>query len=135
VPVAIVKDDDPDDAPTGAADVCSADTIVALVATAETDVPAATVATKRNASAASIVLSAGTGNVAGVAITPLVVFAVPSSVTATVITVAFAGATATMPKVMAATTASAIFLNEFIRYFSLFIVDLIYPNSLLRHLA
>jgi hypothetical protein len=69
------------------------------------------------------VLSDGTGNVAGVAITPLVVFAVPSSVTATVITVAFAGATATMPKVMAATTASAIFLNEFIRYFSLFIVD------------
>ncbi len=77
------------------------------------------VATKRNASAASIVLSAGTGSVAGVAITPLVVFAVPSSVTATVITVAFAGATATMPKVMAATMASAIFLNEFIRSFSL----------------
>jgi hypothetical protein len=123
VPVAIVKDDDPDDAPTGAADVCSADTIVALVAVAVTDVPAATVATKRSASAASIVLSAGTGNDAGVAITPLVVFAVPSSVTATVITVAFAGATATMPKVMAATTASAIFFNEFITYFSLFIVD------------
>jgi hypothetical protein len=123
VPVAIVKDDDPDDAPTGAADVCSADTIVALVATAETDVPAATVATNRSASAASIVLSAGTGNVAGVAITPLVVFAVPSSVTATVITVAFAGATATMPKVMAATTASAIFLNEFIRYFSLLVLS------------
>jgi hypothetical protein len=130
VPVAIVKDDDPDDAPTGAADVCSADTIVALVATAETDVPAATVATKRSASAASIVLSAGTGNVAGVAITPLVVFATESSVTATVITVAFAGATATMPKVMAATTASAIFLNEFITYFSLFIVFLVHPNSL-----
>jgi hypothetical protein len=114
VPVAIVKDDDPDDAPTGAADVCSADTIVALVATAETDVPAATVATNFSASAASIVLSAGTGNVAGVAITPLVVFATVSSVTATVITVAFAGAAAIVPNVMAATTARAIFLNEFI---------------------
>jgi hypothetical protein len=101
--------------------VCSADTIVALVAVAVTDVPAATVATKRSASAASIVLSSGTGNAAGVASTPLVVFAVPFSVTATVITVAFAGATATMPKVMAATTASAIFLNEFIRYFSLLV--------------
>ena len=55
----------------------------------------ATIVSALHTSAASIVLSAGTGSVAGVAITPLVVFAVPSSVTATVITVAFAGATAT----------------------------------------
>jgi hypothetical protein len=42
------------------------------------------------------------------------VFATESSVTATVITVAFAGAAAIVPNVMAATTARAIFLNEFI---------------------
>jgi hypothetical protein len=119
VPVAIVKDDDPDDADTGAAGVARADTIVALVATAETVVPVATVATNSNAFVASIVLLDGTGNTAGVPITPLVVFSAEPNFTTTVITVAFAGATATMPKVMAATTASAIFLNEFIRYFSL----------------
>jgi len=102
--------------------VCSADTIVALVATAVTVVPAATVATNSNASVASIVLSDGTGNAAGVEITPFVVLAVEPSFTTTVITVAFAGATATMPKVMAATMASAIFLNEFIRYFSLYFI-------------
>jgi hypothetical protein len=123
VPVAIVKDEDPDDAPTGATGSCSADTIVAFVATAVTDVPVATVATNLSASAASTALSAGTGNAAGVAIAEAVVLAVPSNDTATVITAAFAGATATMPKVMAATTASAIFFNEFITYFSLFIVD------------
>jgi hypothetical protein len=59
-------------------------------------------------------LSSGTGNAAGVAITPFVVLAVVFSVTATVITVAFAGAAAIVPRVMAATMASAIFLNEFI---------------------
>jgi hypothetical protein len=42
------------------------------------------------------------------------VFGAAFSVTATVITVAFAGAAATVPNVMAAATARAIFLNEFI---------------------
>jgi hypothetical protein len=114
VPVAIVKDDVPDVAPTGAADVCSADTIVAFVATTETDVPVSTVATNLSASAASTELSAGTGNEAGVAIVDAVVFATESNDTATVITAALAGVATIVPKVMAATMARAIFLNEFI---------------------
>jgi hypothetical protein len=112
--VAIVKDDDPDVAPTGAAVVCSADTIVAFVATTETLVPTSTVAINFSASAASTELSAGTGNDAGVAIAEFVVFATVSSDTATVITAALAGVATIVPKVMAATMASAIFLNEFI---------------------
>ena len=114
VPVAIVKDDDPDVAPTGAADVCSADTIVAFVAATVTFVPTSTVAINLSASAASTVLSAGTGNEAGVAIADAVVLAVQSNDTATVITAALAGVAIMVPKVMAATTPSAIFLNEFI---------------------
>jgi hypothetical protein len=117
--VAIVKDEDPEVAPTGAADVCSADTIVAFVATTETFVPASTVATNFSASVESTELSAGTGNEAGVAIDDAVVFATVSSDTATVITAAFAGVATIVPIVMAATMARAIFLNEFIRYFSL----------------
>ncbi len=114
VPVAIVKDDDPDDAPTGAAAVCSADTIVAFVVVTVTFVPVSTVATNLSASAASTVLSAGTGNEAGVAIAEAVVLAVPARSTATVITAALAGVATIVPKVMAATMASAIFLNDFI---------------------
>jgi hypothetical protein len=60
------------------------------------------------------VLSAGTGNDAGVAIAEAVVLATPSRVTATDITAALAGVATIVPKVMAATMASAIFLNEFI---------------------
>jgi hypothetical protein len=120
--VAIVKDEDPEVAPTGAAVVCSADTIVAFVATAETLVPTSTVAMNFSASAASTVLSAGTGNEAGVAIVDAVVFATESTDTATVITAALAGVATIVPKVMAATMASAIFLNEFIRYFSLYFI-------------
>jgi hypothetical protein len=100
--------------------VCSAETIVAFVAVTRTDVPVSTVAINFNASAASTVLSAGTGNDAGVAIAELVVFATVSSDTATVITAALAGVATIVPKVMAATMASAIFLNEFI-YFILLI--------------
>jgi len=114
VPVAIVKVEEPEDAPTGAADVCSADTIVAFVATTETTVPVSTVATNFSASAASTELSAGTGNDAGVEIDEAVVLAVPASSTATDITAALAGDATIVPKVMAATMASAIFLNEFI---------------------
>jgi hypothetical protein len=110
----MVRLEEPDADVTGAADVCSADTIVAFVATTETTVPVSTVATNLSASAASTVLSAGTGNAAGVAIAELVVFAVPSRDTATVITAALAGVATIVPKVMAATMASAIFLNEFI---------------------
>jgi hypothetical protein len=94
--------------------VCSADTIVAFVVVTETDVPVSTVATNLSASAASTVLSAGTGNAAGVAIEEFVVFATESNDTATVITAALAGVATIVPKVMAATMASAIFLNEFI---------------------
>jgi hypothetical protein len=131
VPVAIVKDEDPDDADTGAADVCNAETIVALVADTETGVPVSTVATNLSASAASTVLSAGTGNAAGVAIADAVVLAVPSRDTATVITAALAGATAIVAVVMAATTARAIFLNEFIFLLIIHcvILFLIYPDS------
>jgi hypothetical protein len=117
VPVATVKDEDPDEAPTGAADVCSAETIVAFVVVTETFVPVSTVATNLSASAASIVLSAGTGNAAGVAIADAVVLAVPSSDTATVITAALAGEATIVAVVMAATTARAIFLNDFILLF------------------
>jgi hypothetical protein len=120
VPVAIVKDEDPDDADTGAADVCNAETIVALVADTETFVPVSTVATNFSASAASTVLSAGTGNAAGVAIADAVVLATPSSDTATDITAALAGDATIVAVVMAATTARAIFLNEFI-HFSLYL--------------
>jgi hypothetical protein len=131
VPVAIVKDEDPDDADTGAADVCNAETIVAFVVVTETDVPVSTVATNLSASAASTVLSAGTGNDAGVAIADAVVLAVPSSDTATVITAALAGEATIVAVVMAATTARAIFFNEFIflLIFILFILFLAYPNS------
>lgn len=114
VPVAIVKDDDPDVEPTGAAVVCNADTIVAFVDVTVTDVPVSTVAINCSASAASTELSAGTGNAAGVAIAEAVVFAVPLSDTATVITAALAGVATIVPNVMAATMARAIFLNEFI---------------------
>ncbi len=96
--------------------MCSADTIVAFVATTETTVPVSTVATNFSASATSIVLSAGTGNEAGVAIAEaddLSVLLAPR-VTATVITAAFAGVATIVPRVMAATMARAIFLNEFI---------------------
>jgi hypothetical protein len=116
VPVAIVKDDDPDVAPTGAASECRADTIVAFVVTTVTTVPVSTVATNLSASVTSILLSDGTGNAAGVAIAEaddLSVFAAPR-VTATVITAALAGVATTVPNVMAATMARAIFLNEFI---------------------
>jgi len=114
VPVATVKDDDPDVAPTGAAVVCSADTIVAFVAETATFVPMSTVATNFSASAESTELSAGTGNDAGVAIEFAVVFATESNDTATVITAALAGVATIVPKVMAATRPRAIFLNEFI---------------------
>jgi uncharacterized spore protein YtfJ len=110
----MVNDDDPDVAETGAADVCNADTIVAFVAETVTLVPVSTVATNFSASAASIVLSAGTGNAAGVAIADAVVLAVPSRDTATVITAALAGEATIVAVVMAATTARAIFLNDFI---------------------
>jgi hypothetical protein len=114
VPVAIVNDEDPEAAVTGAADVCSAETIVAFVAVTETAVPVSTVATKRRASDASTVLSAGTGNDAGVAIAEAVVFAVPAKSTATVITAALAGVATIVAVVMAATITRAIFLNDFI---------------------
>ena len=128
MPVAIVKDEDPDDAPTGAAVVCNAATIVALVADTRTDVPVSTVATNLSASAASTELSAGTGNAAGVAIAEAVVLAVPSRVRATVITAAFAGVATIVLNVMAATTARAIFLNEFI-YFILLISSASYMKQ------
>ena len=99
--------------------MCSADTIVAFVDVTETLVPTSTVAMNLSASAASTVLSAGTGNDAGVAIADAVVLATESNDTATVITAALAGVATSVPKVMAATMASAIFLNEFIRSFSL----------------
>jgi len=114
VPVATVKVEDPDVAVTGAATVASADTIVAFVADTETDVPVSTVAINFRASAASTELSSGTGNAAGVRLELAVVLATPFKDTATVITAAFAGATASVPIVMAATTARAIFLNDFI---------------------
>jgi len=114
VPVAMVRLEEPDADVTGAAAVCKADTIVQFVQVAETDVPVSTVAIKRSPSAASTVLSAGTGNAAGVAIAEFVVLAVPSRDTATVITAALAGVAIKVPKVMAATTARAIFFNEFI---------------------
>jgi hypothetical protein len=85
-----------------------------LVADTVTAVPVSTVATNLSASVASILLSDGTGNAAGVAIAEFVVFAVPFSDTATVITAALAGVATIVPNVMAATTARAIFLNEFI---------------------
>ena len=94
--------------------MCNAETIVAFVATAVTLVPTSTVAINFSASAASTELSAGTGNAAGVAIADAVVFATVSSDTATVITAAFAGVATIVPSVMAATMASASFLNEFI---------------------
>jgi len=106
--------EEPDADVTGAAVVCSADTIVAFVVTTETTVPVSTVATNLSASAASTVLSAGTGNAAGVEIDEAVVLAVPASYTATDITAALAGVATIVPIVMAATMASAIFLNEFI---------------------
>jgi len=87
---------------------------VQFVQVAETAVPVSTVAINRSASAASTVLSAGTGNAAGVAIAELVLLAVPFRDTATVITAALAGVAIRVPIVMAATTARAIFLNEFI---------------------
>jgi hypothetical protein len=59
-------------------------------------------------------LSAGTGNAAGVETEEAVVLAVPSRVTATVITAALAGVATIVPIVMAATMASAILLNDFI---------------------
>jgi hypothetical protein len=96
--------------------VCRADTIVAFVVTTVTTVPVSTVATNLSASVTSILLSDGTGNAAGVAIAEaddLSVFAAPR-VTATVITAALAGVATTVPNVMAATMARAIFLNEFI---------------------
>ena len=85
---------------------------------ASTDVPVSTVAINFNASAASILLSAGTGNDAGVAEDEFVVFATVFKLTATVITAAFAGVATIVPIVMAATIAIAIFLNEFIYFFS-----------------
>jgi hypothetical protein len=94
--------------------VCNADTIVAFVADTVTAVPVSTVATNLSASAASIELSAGTGNAAGVAIAEAVVLGVPARSTATVITAALAGVATIVLKVMAATMARAIFLNEFI---------------------
>jgi hypothetical protein len=94
--------------------VCSADTIVAFVATTVTAVPVSTVVTNFSASAASTELSAGTGNEAGVAIAEAVVLGVPARSTATVITAAFAGVATIVPNVMAATMARASFLNEFI---------------------
>ena len=100
MPVAIDRLEEPDADVTGAAEVFSADTIVQFVQVAETAVPVSTVAIKRNASAASTVLSDGTGNAAGVAIAELVVFAVPSRVTATVITAALAGVATNVPKVI-----------------------------------
>jgi len=131
----MVRLEEPDADVTGAADVCNADTIVQFVQVAETAVPVSTVAINRSASAASIVLSAGTGNAAGVAIEELVVFAVPSRDTATVITAALAGVAIRVPIVMAATTARAIFLNEFIFLLVLFIVFiLVYiPQGILEH--
>jgi len=120
----MVRLEEPDADVTGAAAVCKADTIVQFVQVAETDVPDETVAIKRNASAESTVLSAGTGNAAGVVIEELVVLAVPSRDTATVITAALAGVAISVPIVMAATTAREIFLNEFIFLLLLFIVIL-----------
>jgi hypothetical protein len=74
-----------------------------------------TVATILSASAASTVLSDGTGKAIAVATdVPAVAGAFESTVKATVITAALAGATESVPSVMAATTARAIFLNEFI---------------------
>ncbi len=55
-----------------------------------------------------------TGMASELEIAEAVVLAVPSRVTATVITAALAGVATIVPKVMAATMASAIFLNEFI---------------------
>jgi hypothetical protein len=123
VPVATVKDDDPDVAPTGAADECSAETIVAFVAVAVTFVPAVTVATNCTTSVLSIVLSEGTGRtIAVVSAVPAVAGVLKAAgdaeafhvVATTDMVLALAGVATIVPKVMAATMTSAIFLNEFI---------------------
>jgi hypothetical protein len=79
------------------------------------------------------VLSAGTGSAAGVAEDEAVVLATEFKSTATVMTAALAGVATSVPIVMAATTARAIFLNEFIflLLYSFLILFLVYPNSLL----
>jgi hypothetical protein len=123
VPVATVKVEEPEDAPTGAADECNAETIVAFVAVATTFVPAVTVASSLTTSVLSIVLSAGTGRtIAVVSAVPAVAGASNAGVdrvdfhvvATTVMVLALAGVATIVPKVMAATMASAIFLNEFI---------------------
>jgi hypothetical protein len=113
--------------------------VLAPTAVNVTGVPATTVAVIRSASlfvavvvsATLTTLSEGTFTVNGEA-------AVPepdtSVVTSTETVLALAGVTTSVPKVMAATTARAIFLNEFIfllLLFIWFILFLVYPDSLL----
>jgi len=132
-----VIDEDPADALT-VEPIADTRRVLAPTAVNVTGVPATTVAVIRSASlfvavvvsATLTTLSEGTLTVNGDA-------AVPepdtSVVTSTETVLALAGVTTSVPNVMAATMARAIFFNEFIFLLVLFIVILflIYPNSLL----
>jgi hypothetical protein len=109
----IVRADDPFDAVTGAVDVAKAGTIVAFVATADTAVPVSTdVIAIFNASAASMLLSAGTGSATGAVAAVPPVAADPATVR--VVVAAFAAGDTSIVLVRAAAMISDTFLNEFI---------------------
>ena len=110
-----MKDVDvPDDAVT-AEDPVKAGTIVALTATAVTTVPVSTAVTEIfNASAASILLSAGTGRDTGVVTTVPPGAAEPATVKVTVPALALAAGDTSIVLVRAAAMISDTFLNDFI---------------------
>jgi hypothetical protein len=115
VPVETESVDEPLDAVTGAEDVARAETIVALVATAVTTVPVSTDVTAIfNASAASILLSAGTGSDTGAVATVPPTAADPATVSVTVPALALAAGDTSIVLVRAAAMISDTFLNEFI---------------------
>ena len=97
----------------------TAETIVALTATAVTTVPVSTDVTAIfNASAASTLLSAGTGKDTGVVTTVPPVAADPATVNVTVPALALAAGDTSIVLVRAAAMISDTFLNEFILFIS-----------------
>jgi hypothetical protein len=109
--------DDPLDAVTGVVDVAKAGTMVAFIATAVTDVPVSTDVTAIfNASAASILLSAGTGSATGAVATVPPVAAEPATVK--VVVAALAAGDISIVLVRAAAMISDTLLNDFILFIS-----------------
>jgi hypothetical protein len=112
--------------------VCSAVTNLTVgEATKETIVPVSAVAASATDVPDVIWFADGTATVVGaVAVVALVTVA-----TVTARGAAEEGATESPTIARAAAVAIEIFLNEFIFFLFLFIVDLVYPDNLLHHLA